>query len=52
VDIVVVRLPWTASEKIIEHDAVERRDGRVHLPPSGKSENSRRSPVRYVARVA
>jgi hypothetical protein len=30
-DIVAVRLPWIACEMMVEHGAVERLDGRVHL---------------------
>ena len=33
VDIIVVHLPWTACEKILERGAVERRDGQVLLTP-------------------
>ena len=32
-DIVVVRLPWTACETILEHGAVEMLDGRAYLAP-------------------
>ena len=32
-DIAVVRLPWTAGEKILEHGVAERSDGRVYLTP-------------------
>lgn len=36
VDIVVVRLPWAACEKVLEHGAAEKPCSRVLLPQCQK----------------